>query len=235
MLVSFHQHRLPMPWLWARLMKMTQWILIQTLELVSISMHLVQTSLQRGIQVMTLLIRWVAPRWLLLVCIELCLLLFKNPLLTGCSVVAGVMALYLAEGEYTPETLRDTIMSNSTVIQAQTRAKIRQYDSLDNSSSFHLLYSGNWSNDGIQKIFSVADSSSLHQYQPMVGLVTLGLFITLLWWNSQHSERYQLLYNTTLSHRPIASHHYSYTLCKVLYLFQRQFTYTLCIHLTAFT
>ncbi|CAM0135739.1 unnamed protein product [Umbelopsis sp. WA50703] len=94
--------------------------------------------------------------------------------------VAGVMALYLAEGEYTPETLRDTIMSNSTVIQAQTRAKIRQYDSLDNSSSFHLLYSGNWSNDGIQKIFSVADSSSLHQYQPMVGLVTLGLFITLL-------------------------------------------------------
>lgn len=90
------------------------------------------------------------------------------------------MALYLGEGEYTPATLRDAILSNSTLVQAQIRAKIRQYDSMDTNNSFHLLYSGNWSDDGTQKIFSVAASGSTHQYQSMVWLVILGMVVSLL-------------------------------------------------------
>lgn len=90
------------------------------------------------------------------------------------------MALYLGEGDYTPASLRDAIVSNSTLIQAQSRSKIQQYDSMDIENSFHLLYSGNWSDDGAQKIFSIAASGSTQQCRPMFWLMILGMLGSLL-------------------------------------------------------
>jgi hypothetical protein len=70
--------------------------------------------------------------------------------------VAGVMALYLGEKNYTPADLRALLLNSSTPIQQEGSVTIQQLDDLDSSSNFHLLYSGNWSSDGAEKVFEIA-------------------------------------------------------------------------------
>jgi hypothetical protein len=70
------------------------------------------------------------------------------------------MALYLGEKNYTPAELRAILLNSSTPIEEEESVTIQQFDNLDTSSNFHLLYSGNWSNDGTQKVFEIASSAN---------------------------------------------------------------------------
>jgi hypothetical protein len=72
------------------------------------------------------------------------------------------MALYLGEKNYSPAELRDVLLNSSTpLVDEEDSATIHKFDNLDTSSNFHLLYSGNWSNDGIQKVFEIASSANI--------------------------------------------------------------------------
>ncbi|KAG2188563.1 hypothetical protein INT44_001318 [Umbelopsis vinacea] len=105
--------------------------------------------------------------------------------LSGTSVaspfVAGVMALYLGEKNYTPAELRAILLNSSTPIATEDESvTIQQFDNLDTSSNFHLLYSGNWSTDGIQKVFEIASSanSSLFGASKRVAAIVAAMLTT---------------------------------------------------------
>ncbi|CAO3681783.1 unnamed protein product [Umbelopsis vinacea] len=103
--------------------------------------------------------------------------------LSGTSVaspfVAGVMALYLGEQDYTPYELKDVIGNSSTSIQEEATSGRLQFDNMDSSSNFHLLYSGNWSEDGSQKIYEIASSISSQQALPTVWAAASAILLTM--------------------------------------------------------
>ncbi|GAB5586042.1 hypothetical protein Unana1_00942 [Umbelopsis nana] len=109
--------------------------------------------------------------------------------LSGTSVaspfVAGVMALYLGQQAYNPYELRDLIVNSSTLLQEQLPSGRSQFDNIDPSSNFHLLYSGNWSTDGTQKIYEIASSKSTPQTLPNAFTTTIAVFFLALILHSQ--------------------------------------------------
>jgi hypothetical protein len=89
------------------------------------------------------------------------------------------MALYLGEQDYTPYELKDVIGNSSTSIQEETTSGRLQFDNMDSSSNFHLLYSGNWSEDGSQKIYEIASSISSQQALPTVWAAASAILLTM--------------------------------------------------------